>query len=419
MEIKIAIIGAGISGISVAKMLADEGIHTTIFEQQEKKGGMLKCRKVHGNLFHQTGGHVFNTKNEKVATWFWSHFDQAKEFTKALRNSSILFAHNCVSYPIENHIYQLDIAQQKAIIQDLLQMAREEKVAPQNFEEFLRSQFGETLYQLYFRPYNQKIWRKDLRSIPLDWLEGKLPMPTLEEILLNNFNHIKEQQFVHSSFYYPVQNGSQFIIDRISQKLDIRCNQPITSLQKSNKGWFVNGEEFHYVIFTGNVKQMPTLLADSEKAEQIAALTEPLEAHGTTAVFCEIEKNPYSWIYLPEDAYSSHRIICTGNFSPHNNAEEVLTATVEFTDYISKEDILDHLQRMPLAPRYLDHHYEAYTYPVQNGHTRQTIDSLKQQLEPEGIYLLGRFAEWEYYNMDVAMAAAMKVKEQILMQAAQ
>ena len=32
--------------------------------------------------------------------------------------------------------------------------------------------------------------------------------------------------------------------------------------------------------------------------------------------------------------------------------------------------------------------------------------SIKKLIKPEGIYLLGRFAEWEYYNMDAAIGAA-------------
>lgn len=35
------------------------------------------------------------------------------------------------------------------------------------------------------------------------------------------------------------------------------------------------------------------------------------------------------------------------------------------------------------------------------------IQNLKDVLEPFGLYFTGRFADWEYYNMDVAIAAAM------------
>ena len=35
------------------------------------------------------------------------------------------------------------------------------------------------------------------------------------------------------------------------------------------------------------------------------------------------------------------------------------------------------------------------------------ILDLKDTLSPYGFYFTGRFADWEYYNMDVAMGAAM------------
>jgi UDP-galactopyranose mutase len=35
------------------------------------------------------------------------------------------------------------------------------------------------------------------------------------------------------------------------------------------------------------------------------------------------------------------------------------------------------------------------------------IKQLKANLAPTGFYFTGRFADWEYYNMDLAMGAAM------------
>ena len=84
-----------------------------------------------------------------------------------------------------------------------------------------------------------------------------------------------------------------------------------------------------------------------------------------------------------------------------------ITATIEFTDEISNENILDNLSRIPLNPVYLDHKYNQYTYPIQDANTRQMIHNLKDTLSPYGFYFTGRFADWEYYNMDVAMGAAM------------
>ena len=45
---------------------------------------------------------------------------------------------------------------------------------------------------------------------------------------------------------------------------------------------------------------------------------------------------------------------------------------------------------------------------------RDSIAGAGQKLAPHRLYLLGRFAEWEYYNMDAAIAAAMKLSRQLL-----
>lgn len=65
------------------------------------------------------------------------------------------------------------------------------------------------------------------------------------------------------------------------------------------------------------------------------------------------------------------------------------------------------------TPVYLAHHWEEYTYPVQDVSSRTLIRELKECLEPKGIYLLGRFAEWEYYNMDAAMGAALDLDKRL------
>jgi len=408
---KIAVIGGGISGLSIAHMLGDRA-EVVVFEATERPGGLIKCDIVEGNLFHRTGGHVFNTKRQDVLDWFWNRFDKEVEFTKATRNASVVMPKGkMVPYPIENHVYCLDETIQKAFIEDWVLMAQAGQFEPANFEEFLIHRFGRTLYELYFKLYNYKIWRRDLTQVPLTWLEGKLPMPTLQEMIYNNMNHVEESSFVHSSFFYAKQGGSQFIANRLAEGLTIHYNAPIQSIQQKDSEWVIDGEIFDRVVFCGNIKQLPSLLKDQEDISAFACKIDALESHGTTAVFCEIEQNSYSWMYMPSQEYESHRIICTGNFAVSNNVEGKLTGTIEFTDEVSKEEIVDNLSRIPFAPKYLTHHYERYTYPIQNATTRTMIGDLKKELEIKGMYLLGRFAEWEYYNMDVAIGAAIDLNK--------
>lgn len=413
---KVAVIGAGVSGMTVAHMLKDR-CQVVVYEKEQTPGGLIRCKRVEGSLFHTCGGHVFNSKLPHVLDWFWNLFDKEQEFIKAERNSVVFMpdGHE-VPYPIENHAYLLTDNMVEAIVSDLVQMAQQDNNDAANFEEFLLKRFGRTLYEAYFRPYNHKIWRKPLKDVPISWLEGKLPMPTVEEIIYNNIKKVKEKSFVHSTFWYEKIGGSQFIADRLSEGLDIRFSEPVDQLVFDEGKWRVgaSSELYDKIVFCGNIKLLPKMMKGVFLG-QYSAQIDALDSHGTTSVLCKIDKNPYSWIYLPSEEYEAHRIICTGNFSPSNNADShTMTGTVEFTDAISETEIEKNLAKMPLHPRYICHQYNPYTYPIQDKSTRQMIADLKQRLSSHNFFFTGRFADWEYYNMDVAMDAAMKTCREIV-----
>ena len=417
----VAIIGAGVSGLSAARLLKEE-YTVTVFEKDANPGGLIKCRRVGGSLFHTCGGHVFNSKRQDVLDWFWARFIRDKEFSKTDRNSVVIMDGGIeIPYPIENHMYLFGPDIQKSFYEDLEVIDKVKGLNAKftdydSFGDFLRWRFGKTLYNLYFQPYNEKVWRRDLTTIPMSWMEGKLPMPTTQEMRDNNANKVEEKSFVHSTFWYEKRDGSQFIADRLAEGLDIHYNADIQNLKYANGKWIVAGQEFDKVIFCGNIKDMVKMI-EGVDVESYKKPVEALEYHGTTAVFCEIDKNPYSWIYQPSREHESHRIICTGNFAESNNSTSLpkdrITATIEFTDEISRDDIMDNLTRVPLHPKYLDHQYNKYTYPIQDAHTRDMIKQLKAVLAPNGFYFTGRFADWEYYNMDIAIGAAIDLREAI------
>lgn len=425
---RVAIIGAGVSGLSTAHFLKNK-YEVKLFERNNNPGGLIRCQRINGSLFHTCGGHVFNSKRQDVLEWFWSQFDKERNFTKTDRNSCVFMDKNnssleydCIPYPIENHMYLFDESIQNAFYEDLKEIDRikgsDAKFTDyDSFGDFLRWRFGKTLYNLYFLPYNEKVWRRNLSTVPMSWMKGKLPMPTTQEMRDNNLNRVEEKVFVHSSFWYEKKDGSQYIADKLAEGLDITYNSDINSIEYTNGKWIVHKEEFDTVVFCGNIKDMIKMI----KGVDVGAFKVPvnaLEYHGTTAVFCEIDKNPYSWIYQPSRYHESHRIICTGNFSPTNNSALLpkgrITATIEFTDGISKEAILDNLQRIPLHPKYVTHQYNKFTYPIQSVETRKMISDLKHVLQPFNFYFTGRFADWEYYNMDVAIGAAKDVCETML-----
>lgn len=167
----------------------------------------------------------------------------------------------------------------------------------------------------------------------------------------------------------------------------------------------VDGEIFDAVFYCGDVRKLPAILGRELLGyEELANL----ECHGTTAVFCQVEANPYSWVYQPSARHDSHRIICTGNFSPENNAAGTATATVEFTGEVSEVQIKEQLGMMPFSPKYVAHQYTPCSYPIQGMNTRGLVKAVKDKLRGRHIFLAGRFAEWEYFNMDASIDSAMR-----------
>ena len=238
-------------------------------------------------------------------------------------------------------------------------------------------------------------------------------MPTYQEMIDANRHHLEETGFVHSTFYYEKRGGSQSIADTLAKDVDIAYNTPVETIACAHDGRCrVNGELFDAVAFCGNIKDLPEMLQGVDLGG-FAAEIDKLESHGTTAVFCETDPIPYSWFYQPSGHHDSHRVICTGNFSPGNNASGKMTCTVEFTDEMAEDEIKRQLELMPYHPRYLTHHFSRYSYPIQHGQTRQMIADLKKALNPHSIKLVGRFAEWEYFNMDAAIGSAMDCLDQM------
>ncbi|MFN8416231.1 MAG: NAD(P)-binding protein [Cytophagaceae bacterium] len=413
---KIAVIGAGISGLSIAQLLKEE-FHVEVYESANRAGGLVSCDIVDEILFHKVGGHVFNSKNQLVLDWFWSFFDKENEFVKAKRNAKILLDNKLIGYPIENYLFELNKNVAESIIYELKNMPSARFQNPflyESFEEFLKDNFGLGLYELYFKPYNEKIWKTDLSQVPMAWLEGKLPMPNVSEILKAFENPKEESDMVHSTFYYPKNGGSQFIADRLSQNLTIHYNVKVANINRSGEQWNLDGNMFDYIVYTGNSRDMSILFKEEIPIDLTSTLTQ-LRSNGTSNYLCKCDATDLSWLYLPEKNTKAHRIIFTGNFSVNNNPYDKgrSTCVVEFSGKCSPEEMKNEIAELPFNLQPVQFNYARDSYVIQDSDTRKVIGDAKNILKSKNVFLLGRFAEWEYYNMDKAIEAAMSLKSLI------
>lgn len=373
----------------------------------------MRCERIDSVLYHRVGGHVFNTKSSQVLDWFWRKFDRDVEFKKIRRNARIALDGQLVGYPIENHIYALTPETGQRIISELL--ARAPQGAPENFKDFLLDTFGSTLCDIYFFPYNEKIWQCPLEEIALSWLDGKLPMPDLEKIVFDNIFRKDESEMVHASFYYPVRDGSQFIIDRILDGISVKCDHPVSRIQIGKNGVVCEGEPCEAVVYTGDLRRLADILQhdDAELNLELEDL-KGLQSHGTSNMLCECDSTELSWLYLPDRQLRAHRIIYTGNFAKSNNGSLTRrSCVVEFSGLLSEEEMRAELPKLPGNLRFLASNQHANSYVIHNKNSRSVIEKARQRLKRHGVFLLGRFGEWEYYNMDKAIEAAMQLATEL------
>lgn len=421
----VAIIGGGITGVAAAKQLKCLGYDCTIYEKNRSLGGLIACEFVNENLFHKVGGHVFNSKKPDVLAWFWNHFDVENEFIKAQRKASIYLAGQYISYPIELNLRDLDEVIAHKAINDILSIAGRAETNPLSFNslaDFFRSSFGDTLYDYYFKPYNEKIWKTDLSTIGMEWLEGKLPMMSATDVIVKNIL-AQADTMVHSSFYYPKMGGSQFIIDRLAEGLTV-VREHVYSIESCNAMYKINGSEAAYsaVVYTGDIRKLPELFKSSFHNPSLLQLPwnkiDCLRSNGTTTMLCECDKNPFSWIYLPDSAIKPHRIIMTGNLSDFNSSSEIraqnrTTCTVEYSGKLSEEEFRDELLGLPLNMRPISLNYCDSSYVLHTQESMKPVKTVIDHLAKRGLFLCGRFAEWQYYNMDAAIESAINVASRI------
>lgn len=415
MKKKATIIGSGISGLSMARMLAAT-FDVEVLEAAPKKGGLIKCDRIDGALFHRVGGHVFNSRKQEVLDWFWNHFNRDEEFLLAKRNAKILFGGQYIGYPLENYLYQLPEEVVREIVSELLEMIAKkgsDEVKYDNFRDFLIGNFGTTLYNLYFGPYNSKIWNTDISKVPLEWLDGKLPMPQIREVIISNILKREEGTMVHATFWYAKRGGSQFIIDRLAEGVNIQLSKPLERLSVNGKQLAINdnASAADILVYCGDVRKLDDIIKIGDRElQQALEAVKGFASNGTSNVLCETDDNDISWLYLPEDKYKAHRIIYTGNFSATNNeGHSRKTCVVEFSGRQEREYMIQELAALPGNLKPLAFNYEPNSYIIQDKETRSKVKALKQQLARYNIYLLGRFAEWEYYNMDKCIEAAMEL----------
>lgn len=410
---KIAIIGAGISGLSLAKRLLQTGLISVIYEKETDVGGLCRTRLKSGYTFDLSGGHVFNTKFQNVKHWVFELLSE-DQWHPSKRIAKISYGNRLIDYPFELALSQLDPDETINCLEDFI--TARSGCEPDNFKDWLVWLFGKSIAEKYLLPYNSKIWSYDLSKMSTDWVSGKMPIPSVRQLITSVIKSDSTENLMpHSSYYYPKHGGIRNFIGSIAEGISgIRCGEPLESLEFIEGKYVINGiDQYDLVINTaplpelvGIVKNMPV---------QVLAAINNLKYNSIkTALFTCPHDNDYSWIYFPDASIKPHRIVYQGNLAPGNApSAEKCSLTVEVIGSYSIENIVKDIKGKVVIGDFIDDNYTKYAYVIYDKDRASSMSVIRNYFTDVGIELLGRFAEWEYLNMDICVNRAFSLCNKI------
>lgn len=403
---KIIVIGAGITGLSIGKLLSKKHV-VKIFERDDKIGGIAKTKSVDGITYHMIGGHCFNSKYNDVLSWVFSFMDKSK-WHIVNRVSKINLGGFEVDYPIEfsiRQIYEKDRRLAFQITKDFL-LSFDDGIYL-NLEDWFRKKFGNKLCDLYFLPYNSKIWGVPLSDMSHLWVEDKLPIPDKVSFFDGLMSTAKDKM-PHSQFYYPNSNDQQTFINALAETLDVECNLAVQKIEKIGGKWVINDRyEADIIISTMPLNILPTLI--QKTPENILVAASKLKYNKISNMLWKSKPTDKTWTYYPSKDNIFHRYIHIGNFfNPISNYTITESLGERTYQEMYEQGKMDSFLIEPI-----DYNVSDHAYVVFDQNRNECVISILDYLDAIGIYSIGRFGRWDYYNMDICIKQSIETYKKI------
>ena len=324
----VAILGGGITGVTVARLLDDRGIDWQLFEASDRLGGLCRSETVDGFVADRAGGHIIFSKNKEVLDFVLSAVEDLGTH-ESKRKSAIFYRGNFVQYPFENGLGDLPKEDNFQCLAGYVEAdfaRRQGAESPGNFKDWCNWRFGTGISEKFMFPYNEKIWKTDLAEMSTSWVAGRVPDAPVEDVLRASIG-IRTEGYKHQSvFWYPLEGGFESIVKGIALKLDqsrMRIGEPVKSLVKTADGFEVDGVHFDDVVSTIPLPELGKIVTEvpNEVAEAFATL--PFTSVASILVALDRpEESDRSWIYFPHPENGPfNRVTHISNYSPRNAPE--------------------------------------------------------------------------------------------------
>lgn len=421
---KTAILGAGLTGITLARLLHEKGDEVTVLEREPEYGGLCRSMTKSGFTFDIGGSHIIFSRDTQVLTFMCDVLGSNSKQNK--RNTKIFYKGLFIKYPFENGLNQLPKEELyfciNEFIKTLIAVEKGELSPPLNFREWINYTFGKGISDLYMIPYNEKIWKYPTELMSMHWVDGRIPRPPVEDVIRSAIG-IETEGYTHQSvFSYPLRGGIEAMVREIAKPVEenIQTGFHVTSIKNENGKFKISNKKrvisAERLISTIPLQELlPCLDAVPENVNRACS---ELKYNSIACVFLGIKgKVPdISWMYIPEKELGLfNRISFPSNYSPYVTPQGNSSILIEITyregdeaSSMQDNDIIDHvinaLENMKIIRKddvvYSALERQKYAYVIYDLDYLHNIATVKEYCTANGIGLVGRFAEFEYLNMD-------------------
>ena len=444
---KVAILGAGISGLSTSYHIGHE--KCIIYEATLHYGGHTYSETRDGFVWDD-GPHVAFGKNRYVHDLYAESVNQ--EFLEFEPIMSNYFHGHWIDHPAQSNLYQIPEPFRTECLKSFLEARSRDDTQPPptTYQEWLYQAFGRAFADTFPAAYTRKYWTTDPVNLGVDWIEfpsAKLPRrmgakritrvyyPAIQDVKDGFKGPLGRSTHYVTSFRYPSRGGFLSFLRKLADGAQIRYGKTLETINFSKRHLrFSDGTEANYDILVSTIP-LPVLIRCSEDA--------PADIHEAGSIlrctnFLLVNvaanhptKRKDHWIYVYDKDKLSTRISFTERFSPNNAPVSTTGISVEIygSEYrplpTDHEDVARKVQlelvEMGLlesltAVRSVHVRFVPWANAIFDRNRQPALNKIVPFLDSHSVTCLGRYAEWEYLMTHDCVMASRQVAEKILQQ---
>ena len=409
---RIAILGAGISGLSLGWLLSRQGRQVTLFEASDQTGGLARTFQWHG-LPCDLAPHRLHTGDRTIL----SEIQRLVPLRKFERRSRILMRGKQIRDPI-NPLELLVRFSPRVGLSLVWGYLNRPSLPEDSFEHLALNRYGRGLYAFFFEPYTRKLFGVPPPDISVTWGREKLRSSGLLDALRG------DSKTFFKTFWYPRQGGYGAIGDAMLARIrgDVLLESPVTGF--SAAGGRIQSVHYrrHGVDCRFDCDRVFSTIPVTRLARLFGADL-ALRFRGVQLVYINVRRGqvmPYHWVYFGDGDVPINRMAEIKHFHPDLPAtgNSVLCAEVTRETARPVDDTLAALTRYRLLDeRDVDDTLvlpEPFGYPVYDRGfeaAKAEADALFRRYG--NLHRVGRNAEFRHIELDEDLASAIDCLKQV------